>query len=221
MKRIGVVLVVSLCIVQIACYAAEKEKGLVAYWSFDEGKGDVAKDMSGNGFDLQLTDQEWTKGKIGSALKFNLTPVELESNEKLQLGDAISVEAWVYQTEKTGDYTGIVYKWSDYLLRTDNDAEGGKFSFFVNLDGSWEPRVWCFPPELNKWYHLVGVWNGKKLTLWINGEKTEQDRAGTPTPGDQPLLIGQGFIGIIDELKIYNRALTADEVKAHFKAATK
>ena len=199
------------------CFSAEK--GLVAYWSFDEGKGSTAKDLSGNGFDLELSDQEWAKGKIGGALKFNGTAIELESSEKLQLGDAISIEAWLYLEDKSGDYTGIVYKWSDYLLRMDSDAEGGNFSFFLNLDGGWEPRVSDGAPELKKWYHVVGVWSGKKSSMWVNGVNTDADRAGTPTAGAEPVKIGEGLIGLIDELKIYNRALTADEVKAHFKAA--
>ena len=202
------------------CISAEpvKEKGLVAYWSFDEGKGSTAKDQSGNGFNLELADQEWAKGKVGSALKFSGAAIELESSEKLQLGDAISIEVWIYLEDKSGDYTGIVYKWSDYLFRIDNEAEGGKFSFFVNLDGGWEPRAWSVPPDLKKWYHVVGVWNGKKISVYTNGEVVENDRTGTPTAGAEPVKIGEGLIGLIDEVKIYNRALTADEVKAHFKA---
>ena len=54
-KMAGVLLVLSLCSLWLgSCIAAEK--GLIAYWSFDEGKGSVAKDQSGNGFNLELAD---------------------------------------------------------------------------------------------------------------------------------------------------------------------
>ena len=68
-------LIVGLCLAVIITGAVEarqvKEKGLVGYWSFDEGKGDMAEDHSGNENDGEIKDAEWVKGKVGFALKFD------------------------------------------------------------------------------------------------------------------------------------------------------
>jgi len=231
MKRIGVVLVVSLCIVQIACYAAEKEKGLVAYWSFDEGKGSRAKDLSGNGLDIDIGSCEWTKGKVNGALLFNgvdsIIPID-GGEEKLRMDKAFTIEAWV----KLNDLEGYqeIFNCNQYFLRKDNPAEGDKFSIFLKTpDGSPEPRAQAKDPcEVDKWYFVAATWDGKVAAIYVNGVKSGQSNRAAPltdemvTPtiggGEQTGVSGNCWNGIIDELKIYNRCLTADEIKAHFTA---
>jgi len=193
------------------------EKGLVAWWKFDEGSGTSVRDWSGNGFDGEMVGNvEWVKGLSGNAISFNGGYVEVPFDEKLQLGKAISIQLWIYPTDYEPDtYKHLVELWDSYLLRFDNPPEGGRPSFFVFLDGVPEPRVQGKIPELNKWHCITAVWDGKNSQIWINGVKTETARAGKPTPKQKNLLIGQNFIGLIDEVKIFNRALKEDEIIAN------
>lgn len=230
MKRFVVVLCVSLGAIWVvpmlhrgSTFAAEpvKEKGLIAYWNFDEGKGDVAKDVSGNGNNATVNGAEWTKGKIGGALSFEEGSSVEVPTEKLELKDAVTLEAW-FMLQDIENYRYIINWWGSYLLRTDGPKEGNKLSFFVFLGGTPEPRVSADPPEVNKWYHAVALWDGSKIQIWVNGEKKgEKERAGSPAVTEKPFTIGSNFVGIIDEVKIYNRALTEAEIKAHYEAGSK
>jgi len=62
----------------------------------------------------------------------------------------------------------------------------------------------------------VGIWTGEKLQLWVNGKKKESIRKMEPSPADNPVLIGAGFIGMIDEVRIYNRVLSPEEIAGHY-----
>jgi len=210
-----------------------KEKGLIAYWSFDEGKGAKAKDMSGNGLDVEIGSCEWAKGKVGGALLFNgvdsVIPIDGGEN-KLAMSKAFTISAWA----KFNDLENYqeIFNDNQFFLRKDSPAEGDKFSLFVKTpDGSPEPRAQVaeIACEVDKWFFVAATWDGKACTIYLNGKAGgASDRVGpltdelvTPTigGGEQTNVSGNCFNGIIDELKIYNCCLTADEIKAAFSAA--
>lgn len=235
MKKLVLALVVfSLCSLWLSCYAAEpaKEKGLIAYWSFDEGKGAKVKDMSGNGLDVEIGSCEWAKGKVGGALLFNgvdsVIPIDGGEN-KLAMSKALTISAWA----KFNDLENYqeIFNDNQMFLRKDSPQEGDKFSLFIKTpDGSPEPRanVAEIACEVDKWYFVAATWDGKACTIYLNGKaegKSDRpapltDELVTPTigGGEQTNVSGNAFNGIIDELKIYNRCLTADEIKAAFAA---
>ena len=62
-------LLASLMLINILAFISASSAGIVAYWPFDEGKSNDAKDASGNGNDGEVHDAEWVDGKFGKALK--------------------------------------------------------------------------------------------------------------------------------------------------------
>ncbi|HID06032.1 MAG TPA: LamG domain-containing protein, partial [Armatimonadetes bacterium] len=189
----------------------------VAWWRFDEGKGDTVHDASGRGHDGKVVGARWVDGKFGKALYFDGNArVVIPDAKNLRLRGPISVEAWI-KPDDISTWRMIVRKELEYQLRISPPQEGNNTAFFVFLSGRWEHRVNNAIPEVGKWHHIVGVWTGERLVLWFNGEPMSIWRRGTPKWTSNPVLIGSGFVGAIDDVRIYQRPLTWDEVLAHYR----
>ena len=96
----------------------------------------------------------------------------------------------------------LASKDGEYLLRIDGH-EGGNLSMFVQLDGSWEPRLRGPVVEADQWYEVHVRWTGDMLSMEVNGQRLVQRHAGKVRPGDAPLSIGP-IAGVIDRLEIDN-----------------
>lgn len=200
--------------------------GLVGYWSFNEGVGGSAGDATNNASTSTITGAVWTSGRLGNALSFNGIDNSVAITGKgLPTGTgAYSVSTWVFMT----DYSGV-----RYIAEWGNLGDTGNPTL-LNFGGNW--RWSCFAcsswidvnntSDLNKWTHLVGVYDGSNILLYRNGELI-----GGPTSitGSNPTTqfgyfgrrIGNSsdaFAGKIDEARVYNRALSAGEVAALYKS---
>ena len=187
----------------------------IAWWSFNEGQGAVVADASGNGHDGTLYGSAtWTNGLVGSALNFDGNSyVAIPFDQSLLLGQALTIEASIRPTSYRSDgYEEIAQLWYSYLLRFDLPAEGGQLSFFTVLDGNAEPRLSAGIPSLGDWHQVFAVWTGTNMQLWVDGVERANARTGNPSPKTNQLDLGPGFIGTIDEVKIYNCALTESEI---------
>jgi PKD repeat protein len=207
--------------------AASAPPGLVAAYGFDEGAGTITADSSGNGNAGSLSAAAWTPaGRYGSALSFNGTSskVVVGDADSLDLTTALTVEAWVrpaalsaWRTvvlkERSG---GIVY--SLYANELGNRPVGQ-----VDIGGEKNALGTATLP-LDTWSHLAVTWDGTTLRLYVNGSQV----ASTPVTGslansNGPLDIGgngvwsEYFSGLIDEVRVYNRALAATEIQADMK----
>jgi hypothetical protein len=129
--------------------------------------------------------------------------VLISDSPDLRLAPGLRIECWV--TLETLPANGLYFlvKEDEYMLRVDPASEGGRFAFFVSLDG-WEPRVRSREAaDVGVWYHLVAAWDGAEISLEVNGESARGPRSGTPFAGAGALsldLMG----GVIDELRIDN-----------------
>lgn len=233
MKDVFKIFVSSLYVLGFNCYSGEKEKGLVGWWRFDEKKGYVVKDYSGLGNHGKIFKAKRVTGKFGGALSFEEkgSYVKIPCSPNLNLGDALTLEAWIYPKDISEESRVIISKNDEYILRIDRPSEGNKISFFVHVGSpavSWEPRVSSIEvPSLNEWHHIVGVWDGENLYLYVNGNLVNKRvRIGKPNPNPYPVMIGNweypschgtNFGGIIDEVRIYNRALSEEEIKLHYE----
>jgi len=204
---------------------------LTGDWRFDEAKGDAIRDGSGFGNGGVLYGAQRVPGRRGQALAFNQpgSGVKVASSPGLNLADAISIEAWICPSEAGAESRVILAKNDEYALRIDKPSEGGRISFFVHVGSpavTWEPRVSSpRPPAPGVWQHLAAVWDGTVIRLYLDGEPVaSQPRTGKPNPNPYPVVIGNWeypschgaqFGGLIDEVRVYTRALTPDEVKAH------
>ena len=123
--------------------------------------------------------------------------------------------------EALNDWHQLIAKDAEYLLRIDPPAEGGALSAFVSVDGSWEPRASAGVPDVEVWTHFAAVYNSDDtlLRVYVNGEpKGQSARPGKPGGGNTPVTIGHwgggsNFIGIIDEVAIFNTVLEEGDIK--------
>lgn len=201
---------------------ARGEKGLVGHWRFDEAWGRRVKDASGHGNHGIVVGAKRVEGKLGRALSFAEpgSYVKIPCRPSLNLGEAISIEAWIRPRDISGQSRIIVSKNDEYLLRIDNPREGNRLSFFVHVGSpavAWEPRVSSKEaPAVGEWQHVLAVWDGTESRLYVNGKLVgRKPRAGKPNPNPYPIMIGNWeypschgthFGGAIDEVRIYNYA---------------
>lgn len=220
------------------------EKGLIAYWSFDEGTGDTAKDYSGNKKDGKVVGAKWAKQKKGYALEFDGTSSYVDT-QLVQLAETgYTIEAWVKTTADQGTIVqdrGSGPGLSITLAIGPCCSAGGKGNWCpsstagvpaigVDSDNIWVGVNATTPVNDGKWHHIVGVWLGDtNFKIYIDGKDASGPTAsiGSPTPpfrGEGNTTIGGshvpwnffGFSGLIDEVRIYNRALSDKEIADHY-----
>jgi glucose/arabinose dehydrogenase/fibronectin type 3 domain-containing protein len=212
--------------------AASGGGGLVLSYGFNENAGSSLTDSSGSGNTGTITGATWnTTGKFGNSLTFNGTThvVTIPSSTSLNLTTAMTLEAWVYPTSSTAGWRAVIQRETDaYFLHAGysggalRPTAGGTFG--TALDYFSSPTAL----PVNTWSHLALTWNGTTMRLYVNGaEVATKARTGTlqGTSGGAAAVrignnvpYGERFIGQIDEVRIYNRALSAAEVTADMNA---
>jgi outer membrane protein assembly factor BamB len=190
--------------------------GLVGYWKLDEGSGTTAYDSSGYNNHGIIYGASWTSGKVNSALSFDGVDdyVDCGTDPSLMPTTAITLETW-FKASDVNTYATIVstFYYEGYFLRINPNA-GIEFA----------PGICYSPPgtiQPGVWYHVVGTFDGTSK-IYVNGKLVSSQGAGYLAYTGQSLRIGNNpttgfwFNGIIDEVKIYNRALSAEEIWAEY-----
>ncbi|MZD56947.1 LamG-like jellyroll fold domain-containing protein, partial [Streptomyces sp. SID5606] len=196
-------------------------------WSLDEGAGATAGDSGPNGRDLTLAEGTgWTPGVSGSALKFDRQGQSAETDGPvLDTTGSYSVSAWVRLDALPGNYATAV---SQDTRRQASPfyLQYGQGAFAFSTPGENRARV-AVTPETGRWYHLVGVRDGAddRLSLYVDGEPAATAAAGPAYPSTGPLTVGRAqwdgnptdfWNGAVDQVHAYDKALTAEEVRALF-----
>lgn len=226
MKTLSIfTLIIAVFVLTPLVTSADFSEGLVLNFSFDEGSGDIAEDTSGNGHDGKIDNPNWVDGKFGKALKFggggSGTWVTVESTEALNVNECTFM-AWI--NAETWDGTRQIVGKSVHG-GCSGRAQYGLFSErgvlklrFETEDGRADINTDL--PETGKWLHVAFTNDGETATLYIDGESV----ADGAVPGalksiDDPLRIAQDcdrpnnvFTGMIDEVRLWNRALSQDDV---------
>ena len=203
-------------------------KGLVGCWLMNEGAGNRIYDLSGNGNTGSLiSTTKWVAGRSGSVLSFNGTSdyVDVGSNAIIKPVSAITVSAWVKFNSLTADIRAIS-DWHQSVIEDRwifYEISATEIYWYVcNANGVGIGYV-SYTPALNTWLHLVGVYNGSVVTLYVNGVSvgTPASLSGNMNAGSAVNTVRIGkqaetgwcFNGLIDDVRIYNRALSASEVQ--------
>lgn len=221
-------------------------KGLVLYLPFNEGKGDVAQDLSGNNNNGVLKGQpEWVKGKDGFALKFNgeqnKNYVEVADHPSLNPKTEITCAAWIYFDKFIGS-GGIISKYigagnqRSYTIHTHHDNALAMASD-CSADGTYSAGVTAVSVasesvmKERKWHHIAMTFVAKdSIKFYIDGVKSGEaktDFMANLFDNTVPLLVGNDFqiggahragqprefTGIVDEVAIFNRALSDAEIQ--------
>ena len=206
---------------------------LLGDWRFDEGRGDVVADRSGHGNDGEIRGAEWVRGNFGTALYFGGHDafVSIPGPAGLDGAEALTVEAWVYW-ERGGRYPNII---------TAGSWDPGGFLIFVSdntcafrmgkpgkapLSGNDWSETWAglgqFTP--GQWYHLAATFARPAVCTYVNGKPVGSAQWDYPVGFTGDLQIGAWgdarscHAGMIDQVKLYTRALSAEEVLASYQA---
>jgi len=209
------------------------ERGLVGLWSFD-GKdmaGVTAYDRSGNANNGTLTGGPTRAiGKIGQGMSFDGVDdyVTMGNPSGLQLSGAVSITAWVYLNSGSAQNGRIVSKWvigaKAYELSLDDNPGVGLLSMLVSGDGTVTVEASeSTTLPLNSWQFVTGVYvPSTSITVYRNGVQVGQNTTSIPASLANPATnfqIGDRtttnypWLGKIDDVRIYNRVLNADEIK--------
>ncbi len=219
------------------------ESTIAGMWTFEDGQGETVTDESGNGSDGTFVgDLKWVDGKFGGGLEFNGTNTWVKIGTKgdadslaaldFSQSEGFSIHAWVYSAV-TPSGKCIVWKglgcstWSQYLLGTgahENGANSANASFHIRVgNGGGRLEVLGDPLPEKAWVHVVGVWDSEKLHIYVNGDlQNSADAAGPPWASLEEVYIGADpgcnnrcqWNGIMDEVVIFNVALSESEVKS-------
>ena len=205
---------------------AQSGGGLVAAYSFDAGSGTTAADASGNSNNGTIAGATWAgagQGRFGNALVFDGVNdrVNITDSASLDLTTGMTLEAWVFPTVLSGWRTVIMKERAGGLAYTlyAHDSVPGPAAYVrtAGVEHS-TPNVAALP--LNAWTHLAATYNGSVLRLYVGGSLvSSQPVTGSIQTSTNALRIGgnapwgEWFQGRIDEVRIYNRALSQAEIQ--------
>jgi tetratricopeptide (TPR) repeat protein len=202
--------------------------GLIGWWKLDEKQGDFADDSSGNNrFGRLMGDPKWqpSGGKIGGALEFDGDGdyIDLGTNLVPDITGQITVTAWIKVNAFNYDYTAIITK-GDSAWRLQRDQATDHLEFACSgLDVpnmQWSNVLGNVNVNDGQWHHAAGVYDGEMLYLYVDGKLDVSSKAaGTINTNDQPVYIGENaeqqerfWNGLIDDVRIYNYALSEEEI---------
>jgi hypothetical protein len=238
-KKMFSVLVLAMFLATVGGVSASE--GPVSYWKFDEGTGTVADDSVGGNDGTIYGDTIWTDGVCGSGLSFD------GDHDYVRVGDydsgtftgAVTIIAWAKVDVMAQDvqyYVASMDPGREVLMFYNNIIQGRAINVDYPASGA---EVWFHsPPDsvtTDRWYHLAMTYDkdgasGEQLKLYIDGELSDSSAlTGDLIPGHEkhinkdvvigghPDLIAYWFDGTIDEVSIYNRALSAEEINDRYQ----
>jgi hypothetical protein len=208
--------------------------GLVAAYNFNEGAGSMLTDRSGLSHTGTISGAAWTtQGKYGSALTFDGIDdwVTVADRNDLDFTTGMTIEAWVFPTALgSGTWRNVVIKersgGETYNLYANSDTDSPKLYVVrsaapgVPLDAAGTSQL-----PLNVWTHLAATYNGSTVRLYVNGTQVGTRAVAGPLLTSTGVLRlggnsvwGEYFAGRIDEVRLYNRALSAAEIQSDLNA---
>lgn len=210
---------------------AAAQTGVKASWSFDMVNGTTIADESDNGNNATIVSGTFVPGVSGTALSLNGSSdyVSVNNSATLNSFNKLTIECWVNMRQidpLSGAGQTIIRKENSYVIGI---GRNGSIGFYIHNENGWEGN-WTFSARTiraSTWNHIVGVWDGQTLMVYINGilDATTMWVNGPITVNNNNVYIGkfiesnyEGFNGIVDELKVYNYDLSADTIFAHFEA---
>ena len=220
---IGMIVLFAIGMLTPQSYAKIDPDTIVGMWLFDEGAGDTAGDLSGNGNDGTLEGGEWVDGRFGKALEFNGAGDYVDTGDDPITdpgGTAVwSISAWVKRaTDSSAMLVAIRRSPGGYVLGV-GILGANTNAIKMTKYGVADIYLGDFPQDTD-WHHLVGVWNEDGQIVYVDGVVNGEagDVASFSAAAAGSLLIGgdtgdQGFAdGAIDDVAVFSVDLSEDDV---------
>jgi len=211
--------------------------GLVGYWSMDDGFGSTTTDFSGRGNHGALTNmtaEDWVTGKRGKALDFDGSNdyVLITNTSSTELTADFTISAWIYPTSLYHtNYPTIISK------RNSGNFDNMDWELFYYASPNADIEFWFggagsvtlasgIRPPVNQWSMITVTRSGSSFTFYNNGVFASSGNSGVAMPEGDNIRIGSleaaltledYFAGKIDEVRLYNRALSADEIRSLYQ----
>jgi hypothetical protein len=225
MKKIFIGFVLLLVFLPVSAYGNPEDEGIVSYWSFDNSSNPGKDYVGGN--DGTVYGATWTSDSIsGNALEFDSVDdyVDCGNDSSLDITDEITIETWIKPAMKheTGPNLGVMAKaksgvdWA-WQLRFGNNAANDTLGFQFNTESGSRWVNLNQNLSVRQWHHVVGVFNGTHAMIYLNDLLKDTNTFNSIVSSNADLLIGEEgwnlyFNGTIDEVRIYNRTLSAEEI---------
>jgi hypothetical protein len=204
--------------------------GLVASYNFDAGSGTVLADRSGTNNNGTIANGTWSAtGHSGSAVSFNGTNamVSIPDSNSLDLTTGMTLEAWVRPSALGTAWRTVIFKEQPggfaYTLYANQDTTRPVSQVFI---GGEVNAVGTAALALNTWTHLAATFDGLGVKLYVNGVLVRSAAVVGAIPVTTGALRlggnsiwGERFAGLMDDVRIYNRALTAAQVQTDMATA--
>lgn len=204
--------------------------GLVGWWSFDEpADSPVAFDISGHRLGGELLDVARVPGIVGSGIDCEGGVVVVPDDPRLSVEKSLTIDCWVHT-----DTAGQNNAWIINRVLGGGEATGYRLGLLKGRPCFEVPQTaWSHhltgpePLPLGRWVHLAGTFDGRTMRLYVDGaEVAALDRPGPVHPSHFDLMIGgfapgsrAHFRGTVDEVRLFSRALSADEVRVCWEAS--
>ena len=223
---VGIAMLIATQYLITSTYAKIDPQTIVGIWLLDEGKGEVAKDTSGNGNDGKVVGAEWVKGKIGMALAFDASN-QLEIPASAGTDNYVDGFTYLLSVMPTGsppnDNTRVMERdWHNPAIQIGaadfygSTVIAGDQAASNVRGGKWAKEEWSF---------VALTWDGSVLSLYVNDEMVKDIKLKKPdfsknfNSGAIWLARWKGgagwdFIGVIDEVAVFSVAVNPDDLKS-------
>ena len=217
-----------------AADASPIEQGLLGLWRFDEGSGNRANDSSGNNHHGTLRGAQlgWVPGRAeGTSLEIpnaNNHGVTVMPSPGIDgIRNAFTIAAWIYRTDERDGLANVLSRRStgvnEHFALALNDVGRPRVYLNSHLNPALPNVTGPDPIPLEQWVHLATTYDGGMLHLYVNGTEVGKVAVATTIQAERTLLcIGCGqntdavviepLAGRIDDLRLYNRALTVEQI---------
>ena len=215
-------------------YAKMDPKNVIGLWLFNEGKGDVTRDSSGNGNDGTLTSSpKWIDGKFGKALEFDgvASYVDCGNKNTMTMTNEVTVQFWFRNDKKMSVFEDRMVAVGKHYLEYEVGvySAGAIHTYTSNGAGDYDEGINVANAEadwaVGKWRHVAWTLKGAHETVYVDGVMAgefDKPHAGTK-PGEHNLEIGRRtegglqFKGALDEVAVSKVALAQADIQASMK----
>ncbi|MBV8881550.1 MAG: LamG domain-containing protein [Planctomycetaceae bacterium] len=197
---------------------------LVAWWTFEDGGGAAAADATGKGHDAKVEGPvQWVDGRIGGAVRFTAPgqALRVEHADDLSFPGDLTLALWMKKEGEAGDWSCLLGKGEkqqrNYCLWLEPNSRVVMLQQYgpAGIQGL---KAKDAVPD-GTWTHVAATVEGNRATIYVNGANAgEQTRGGAASVVPYPVGMGWGcehgtYRGCLDDVRIYRRALSADEIR--------